>query len=86
MSSSKSSHSGRSDDKNDGWRNISNNQIVKPWGGMINFMHSYGLKEYNAEDFDEAHAIIDSMKQNQWDSMSASEKDTARAHRAKYKY
>ena len=49
-------------------------------------MHSYGLKEYNPEDFDEAHAIIDAMKQADWDRMSPGEKDAARAHRAKYKY
>lgn len=77
----------RSDEEEvDGWRNISNRQITKSWGGMINFMHSYGLKEYNPEDFDEAHAIIDAMKQADWDRMSPGEKDAARAHRAKYKY
>jgi hypothetical protein len=76
----------RDEEEAEGWRNISNRQIYKSWGNMINFMHSYGLKEYNPEDFDEAHAIIDTMKQNQWDTMTSDEKDAARAHRAKYKY
>ena len=68
------------------WRNISNRQITKSWGGMINFMHSYGLKEYNPEDFDTAHQIIDQMKQHQWDDMTPAQRDQARAHQAKYKY
>jgi len=74
------------EEEHEGWRNISDRQIVKSWGGMRNFMHSYGLKEYNPEDFDEAHAIMDAMKQGQWDQMSTGEKEQARAHRAKYKY
>ena len=71
---------------NEEWRAISNRQVYKSWGNMINFMHSYGLKEYNQEDFDTAHEIIDTMKQHQWSQMSETEKDAARAHQAKYKY
>ena len=62
------------------WRKISNNSVTKSWGGMTNFMHSYGLKPYNPEDYDQAHQIIDAMKESDWANMSPAEKDATRAH------
>ncbi len=70
----------------EGWRNISNNQVTKEYGGMHNFMHSHGLKTYEPEAYNTAHQIIDGIKQGQWSQMSAGEKAQAEAHRAKYKY
>ena len=68
------------------WRAIPTRSVVNNWGNMPNFMASHGLKEYNAEDYDTARDIIDTMKQQQWSEMSNSERADARAHQAKYKY
>jgi hypothetical protein len=35
--------------------------IYKEYGGMQNFMHSYGLKMWNDDDVQEAKAIADEM-------------------------
>ena len=51
---------------------------------MTNFLHSYGLKEYNPEDWTTAREIMDHMKQNMWSEMSKNERDAARAHHVKY--
>ena len=63
----------------DGWKMISTQSIMKSWGNMLTFMLSYGLKPYNAEDYDEANAIIDAMKEGDWGEMSAAEKAEVRA-------
>ena len=68
----------------DGWKMISNNSVVQSWGSMQNFMLSYGLKPHNPEDFDEAHAIIDAMKESDWGEMTAAEKARVRAHYLKH--
>jgi hypothetical protein len=68
------------------WRAISTNSVVKSYGNMPNFMACHGLKDYNSEDYDTARSIINTMKENQWNEMSASQKADARAHQAKYKY
>jgi hypothetical protein len=41
---------------------------------MHNFMASHGLKTYNPDDFDEAHQIIDAIKQADWGDMSPNQK------------
>jgi len=65
----------RSDEHgDDGWKMISNYSITKSWGGMHNFMASHGLKTYNPDDFDEAHQIIDAIKQADWGDMSPNQK------------
>jgi hypothetical protein len=64
--SSKKNQANSSNDEN-GWESISNSSITKSWGGMHNFMLSYGLKPYNHEDYKEAHAIIDAFKQSDWE-------------------
>ena len=46
---------------------ISDYSIVKPWGGMKNFMESYGLRIYNDEDIQEAKAIIKAFKQAEYE-------------------
>ena len=51
---------------------------------MSNFMNSYGLKSYNQVDYDQAHAIIDAMKKNDWSSMNENERNDVRAQSAKY--
>jgi hypothetical protein len=51
---------------------------------MHNFMLSYGLKPHNPEDFDEADAIIDAMKEVDWNEMSPAEKAQVRAHCLKH--
>ena len=65
---------------------ISNRSIIKSWGNMHNFMLSYGLKPYNPEDYDEAHAIIDGMKEADWSQMSPAEKAQVGAHYLKYNH
>ena len=42
-----------------GWEKISRYSITKQCGGMHNFMHSYGIKPYDADAYDEANQIID---------------------------
>jgi hypothetical protein len=42
--------------------------ITKPWGGMQNFMNSYGLKMSSDSDYQEAKAIVSEMKQAQYQS------------------
>ncbi|KAK4212733.1 hypothetical protein QBC37DRAFT_187456 [Rhypophila decipiens] len=42
---------------------ISDYEFLKPWGGMENFMNSHGLRMWNPEDVDEAHQIIDMMRE-----------------------
>ena len=68
----------------DGWKMISTQSIIKSWGNMHNFMLSYGLKPHNAEDYDEANAIIDAMKEGDWGEMSAAEKAEVRARYLKH--
>jgi hypothetical protein len=68
----------------DGWKMISNKSIIQSWGSMSNFMLSYGLKPHNPEDYDEAHAIIDAMKEGDWSDMTPAEKDKVRAHYLKH--
>ena len=42
---------------------IPDSAITESWGGMNNFMLSYGLKMWNPEDVQEARAIINAFKQ-----------------------
>ena len=68
--------------KNEGteeWSKISNKAVYDSWGGQRNFMASYGLKEYEAADYDVSNQIRDGIKQGMWDSMSATERDGVRA-------
>lgn len=41
---------------------LSNDSIYEEYGGMRNFMHSYGLKMYNDDDVEEAKAIATEMR------------------------
>lgn len=50
-----------------GWESIPDSNVTNSWGGMSNFMHSYGLKMSNVpEDFDTAKAIINEIKKNDY--------------------
>ena len=67
MSSNKqNSANNASNDSPQGWESISNSSITKPFGGMHNFMNSYGLKPTNTDNYDQAHEIINEMKKADW--------------------
>ena len=42
---------------------------MKPFGGMHNFMVSYGLRPWENDSYEEAHAIIDEMKKADWEEI-----------------
>ena len=69
----------RNTEENEEWRKISNYSVYKSWGGQRNFMHSYGLKEYEPDDDDTKHQIVDGIKEGMWTSMSERERDDVRA-------
>jgi hypothetical protein len=41
-----------------------NKQICESWGGLRNFMLSYGLKVEDPNDVQEAHGILDAMREH----------------------
>ncbi|KAG0050864.1 hypothetical protein BGZ83_004338 [Gryganskiella cystojenkinii] len=47
------------------WQSIPDSKIYESWGGKMQFMHSYGLKP-TPEGFEEARAITDAFKQDDW--------------------
>jgi hypothetical protein len=51
--------------------------IYKEYGGMQNFMHSYGLKIWNDDDVEEAKAIADEMLKQ--DAISKAENESEQA-------
>lgn len=68
MSSKNNQAQAKNSSNDKGWQSITNSSITESWGGMKNFMESYGLKLYNHEDVEEAHAIIDAFKKSDWEA------------------
>ena len=59
--SSKQNHSSNNQSNS---KPVSDYSITKPYGGMKNFMESYGLRIGNDSHHEEAKQIISQMKQN----------------------
>jgi hypothetical protein len=60
-----------SNNQNQRWSSpeeIPDSAITSSYGGMHNFMLSYGLKIWNPEDVEEAKAIINAFKQADYEA------------------
>lgn len=78
MSSSKSSYNNAASESESGIRKKTNHQLLKEggWGGMNNFMLSYGLKMYNHEDVEEANRILDAFREDDYEEQLERQKRT----------
>ncbi|KAK1834102.1 hypothetical protein QBC39DRAFT_369385 [Podospora conica] len=61
MPSSQNNSGGGQSQQSSQSKPMSNYEFVKPWGGMMNFMLSYGIKP-TPEGFEEANALIEQFK------------------------
>ncbi|CAK4032786.1 Hypothetical predicted protein [Lecanosticta acicola] len=46
----------------------SNYELEKPYGGTKGFMESYGLKVWELDDHEERKAILDGLREHEWQS------------------
>ncbi|KAG0050865.1 hypothetical protein BGZ83_004339 [Gryganskiella cystojenkinii] len=65
-----------------GWRSIPNAEIWKSWGSREEFMRSYCLR-FDQDGYDEAQAILDSFKKNDWVDRQEEEKELAKKNQKK---
>ncbi|GJJ15805.1 hypothetical protein Clacol_010083 [Clathrus columnatus] len=55
----------------------SNREFYEQWGGRENFMFSYGLKPWNADDVREGRAITKVLKENSEADFGGRDRDNA---------
>ena len=67
-----------------GLNSIPNSTVTNTYGGMSNFMNSYGLKTYNTDEYAEAKQIINAFKQADYQSQqpnpSSGSKQSSKKH------